>query len=173
MMKINYSMLLFLSLFLMSIATGSFAQETEALSPEEVVEELYRLVTIEKGSTGDWDKVRALFIEEAVIVLRTSREATTVFTLDGFVEDFVRFVTDYNIKETGFKETILNMKPWVYGDMAHITVVYEAEIPDSPIPSNKGIDIFLLIRKEDQWKVAAITNEVPTSDNPIPPELIN
>ena len=151
----------------------SNAQEYYGSGPEEVIRELYRLVTIEKGSRGAWDSVRALFIDEAVIVLRTGRSETTVFSLDGFVDDFIRFIDSYNIVQTGFTETILAMKPWVYGDMAHVLVLYEAAIPGTEYPSNKGIDSFLLIRKEGEWKVAAITNEVPTPENPIPVELFN
>jgi len=162
----------FALLFLIFLSTAeNHAQESKPLNPEGVIRELYRLVTIEKGSTGDWDSVRALFIDEAVIVLRTSRTATSVFSLDGFVNDFVRFIDSYNIVETGFTETILSMNPWIYGDMAHVLVLYEAAIPGSEIPPNKGIDSFLLIRKEGEWKVTAITNEVPTPDNPIPPDL--
>jgi len=169
MKRITSATLLLLTLM---IAPKTHAQESTTLSPEGVIRELYRLVTIEKGSRGDWDSVRALFIDEAVIVLRTSRTATSVFSLDGFVDDFVHFIDSYNIVETGFTETILAMKPWVYGDMAHVLVLYEAAIPETEYPSNKGIDSFLLIRQEGKWKVAAITNEVPTQDNPIPPELV-
>lgn len=168
MKRIIPAILLFLTIVVPSKIN---AQESNALSPEEVIRELYRLVTIEKGTRGAWDSVRALFIDEAVIVLRTSRSETTVFSLDGFVDDFIRFVDSYNIVETGFTETILAMKPWVYGDMAHVLVLYEAAIPGTEYPSNRGIDSFLLIRKEGEWKVAAITNEVPTPDNPIPEEL--
>ena len=79
-------------LFLAIMATFKMnAQESRSLNPEDVIRELYDLVTIEKGSRGDWDSVRALFIDEAVIVLRTSRTGTSVFSLDGFVDDFIRF----------------------------------------------------------------------------------
>ena len=108
-----------------------------------------------------------------MIVLRTSRTATSVFTLEGFINDFVSFVENYNIKEYGFNETILNLKTWVYGDMAHVLVLYEAEIPNTEVPPNKGVDSFLLIHKDGVWKIAAITNEVPTPDRPIPKELID
>jgi hypothetical protein len=67
--------------------------EDDALQTAEgVVTQLYELVTFEAGSTPDWDKVRSLFIDEAVIVLRTTRTATTVFSVDGFVNDFVTFI---------------------------------------------------------------------------------
>ena len=38
-------------------------------SPGRVVAELYDLVTFGAGTTPDWDEVRSLFIEEAVVVL--------------------------------------------------------------------------------------------------------
>ena len=61
---------------------------------EGVVTELYSLVTFEAGTTPDWDRVRALFLPQATVVLRTSRETTTVFSLEGFVQDFVDFITE-------------------------------------------------------------------------------
>lgn len=170
-MKINRVVIPLTFIFLFFLVIKSEAQKSKPLSPEKVIRELYRLVTIEKGSQGDWDSVRALFIDEAVIVLRTSRTETSVFSVDGFVDDFIRFIDGYSIVETGFTETILAMNPWVYGDMAHVLVLYEAAIPGTDYPSNKGIDSFLLIRKEGEWKIAAITNEVPTPENPIPEEL--
>jgi hypothetical protein len=52
---------------------------------------LYGLVSSTGGKLPDWDKVRACFLKEAVIVLRTSRTATTVFSLEGFIKDFADF----------------------------------------------------------------------------------
>jgi hypothetical protein len=138
---------------------------------EGVVTELYRLVTTEAGSTPDWDRVRSLFIDEAVIVLRTSRTATTVFSVDGFVNDFVTFIERANVKETGFTEKILRTKPTVFGDMAHVWVLYEASIPGSPRPPQQGVDSFSLIKRDGRWWIAAVTNEIPTPTRPVPPPL--
>jgi hypothetical protein len=57
----------------------------------EVVAGLYGLVSSSGGRLPDWDKVRALFLKEAAIVLRTSRTTMTAFDLDGFIKDFVDF----------------------------------------------------------------------------------
>ncbi|UCG27348.1 MAG: hypothetical protein JSV24_10270 [Bacteroidales bacterium] len=172
MMRIVIRLLFFASLFNIFPLANGRAMEKDSLNPEQVIYELYDLVTIRKGSTGDWESVRKLFIDEAVIVLRTSREGTTVFSLDGFIDDFVNFVANYNIKETGFTEKIISIKPWVFGDMAHVLVLYEASIPGSGRPPQQGVDSFLLIRKEGSWKVAAITNEIPTPERPVPDELL-
>ncbi|MBE0594372.1 MAG: hypothetical protein IH616_18440 [Gemmatimonadales bacterium] len=142
-------------------------------TPEVLVTELYDLVTFPADTTPDWDRVRALFLDEAVIVLRTTRTATTVFTVEGFVADFVQFIERANVAQTGFSEKILRMKPWVFKDMAHALVLYEASIPGSGRPAQQGIDSFLLIRKDGRWWIAAITNDIPDPNNPVPPELAN
>ena len=88
---------LFLALFLLFLLIPQgFADESHFDSAEGVVKELYDLVTFDAGSTPDWDRVRALFIDEGIVVLRTSRDSSTVFTVEGFVDDFVNF-THMNI----------------------------------------------------------------------------
>jgi hypothetical protein len=138
---------------------------------EGLVTELYELVTFEAGREPDWNQVRGLFIPEAVIVLRTSREQTSIFSVDEFVDDFVTFIERANARETGFSERIIRMRSTVFGDMAHVLVLYEASIPGSPRPPQQGVDSFLLTRKDDRWRIVAVTNEIPAPDRPLPPEL--
>jgi hypothetical protein len=138
---------------------------------EGLVRELYESVTFEAGSVPDWNRVRSMFIDEAVIVLRTSRDSTTVFSVEGFVADFVAFIERADARATGFVEKIVRMKSMVFGDMAHVLVLYEASIPGSPRPPQQGVDSFSLIRRDGRWWIVAITNEVPTPDRPVPAEL--
>lgn len=140
-------------------------------TPEGVVAAIYDMVSFEAGNTPDWDEVRSLFIPEAVVVLRTSREATTVFSLDGFVDDFVNFIENTPAGQSGFTEKVIRMKSIVFGDMAHVLVLYEAHITGSPRPPTQGVDSFSLIRKDGRWSIVSITNEIPTADRPIPEVL--
>ncbi|HSM18478.1 MAG TPA: hypothetical protein VK845_15930 [Gemmatimonadales bacterium] len=157
------------------MAVAAHAQtpsEDDALQTAEgVVNQLYELVTIEAGHSPDWDQVRSLFLDQAVIVLRTSRTATTVFSVDGFVNDFVSFIERANVQETGFTERVLRTKPTVFGDMAHVWVLYAASIPGSPRPPQQGVDSFSLIKQDGRWWIAAVTNEIPTATRPVPPPL--
>ncbi len=153
-------------------ARAQTSSEGEALKTAEgVVTELYRLVTFEAGSTPDWEKVKSTFIDEAVVVLRTSRTNTTVFSVEGFVNDFVTFTERPNVKKRGFEEKIISMKPMVFGDMAHILVLFEAHIPGAPKPPQQGADSFQLIKKDGRWWIVAVINEIPTQERPIPAEL--
>lgn len=164
-----------LSLFILTAAAGPcLGQETVAPAhppAETVVHQLYDLVTFPAGTTPDWDQFRELFLPEAVVVLRSSSDATSVFTLEGFVEDWLRFIDGSNVDETGFTERILRTHATVFGDIAHIWVLYEAEIPGWNRPPQPGVDSFQLVRRPEGWKIASITNEVPTPDRPIPAVL--
>ena len=163
---------IFLSSFLcLSVQAQTSSEENPLSTAEGVVTELYQLVTFEAGSTPDWEKVRSLFIDEAVIVLRTSRENITIFSVQGFIDDFVNFIERFHAEKTGFVEEIKRTKSMVFGDMAHILVLYEASIPGSKMPPQQGVDSFSLINKDGRWWIAAITNEIPTPDNPVPAEL--
>ena len=174
----KYLISVFQVLFLISFFHLSLSAQAQTLSEgkelgtaESVVTELYKLVTFETGSTPDWQKVKSLFIDEAIIVLRTSRENTTIFSVEGFIDDFINFIERANVKQTGFVEKIIRMKQMVFGDMAHFLVLYEAHIPGSQRPPQQGVDSFLLIKKDGRWWIEAIANEIPTPDNPIPAEL--
>ncbi len=152
-------------------ALGSEAPEAATPTAEAVVEDLYRLVTFDAGTTPDWDRVRSLFVEQAVVVLRTGRETMTVFSLDGFVDDFVQFIENREVEKTGFVERILKMKSTVYGDVAHVLVLFDSHIPGTEAAPHPGIDSFQLIRQAGQWKIISITNDRPSPGNPIPDEL--
>ena len=136
-----------------------------------VVGELYELVSFEANASPDWGKVKALFLDEAVVVLRSSRDKLSVFSVDGFVEDFVRFAGRAGVKEKGFTERIIRMKSTVYGDIAHIWVLYEASVTGSARPPQQGVDSFQLVRRGGRWRIVSITNEIVSEERPVPPEL--
>ena len=138
---------------------------------ENVVSELYRRVTFKSGQATDWTSVRALFDPEAVIVLRTTRDKLTVFSVDGFIEDFIHFIERSDAQRTGFSERIVRMKSTVYGDMAHVLVLYEARLEDARQQPQQGVDSLGLIRRNGHWLIVSITNEICTPERPLPPEL--
>jgi hypothetical protein len=157
------------------LATPLVAQETDEAADESTAEAtvrvLYDIISSEAGRVPDWEPVRALFLPEALIILRSSREAMSVLTLDGFIQDFDEFYQVPAVQENGFKETILELKSTEFGDMAQVWVLYEARVPDGG--GNRGVDNFSLIRRDGAWRVAAITNEVPFPGRPVPDGLFD
>ena len=138
---------------------------------ERAVRLLYDLVSADAGSVPDWAPVRELFLPESVIVLRSSRDAMSVLSLDGFIRDFQQFYATPQVVEKGFKETILALEATEYGEMAQVWVLYEARIPEGR--GNRGVDNFSLIRRDGTWRIAAVTNEVVFPDGPDPDALFD
>ena len=139
--------------------------------PEQVVRELYERVTFGPGTTPDWDAVRALFLDEAVVVLRTSRAELTVFSREGFVDDFKTFIATSNVRDTGFTERILDLRVTRFGDIAQVMVRFDSHIPGSGRPPGEGIDSFELVRRDGRWRIVSIVNERSAPDHPIPDDL--
>lgn len=140
-------------------------------SASAVVQQLYDMVTFGPGNEPDWKEVKSLFIDDAIIALRTTREKTTVFTVDGFINDFKAFAQRDNVVKRGFKEEIIRSKTPVFGDIAHILVLYEASVPGSSRPATQGVDSIQLIKVNQQWRIFSITNELPSPNNPLPADL--
>lgn len=167
-------LLVLISLGVCLLASLSQAAETPAdplQSPEGVVRELYRLVCVPVGGASDWDAVRALFIPEAVIVLRVSKDATSTFTLQGWIDDFIAFNTKAKSGERGFEEKIVRMSPTVFRDIAHVLVLYETRMLDWTRAPSRGVDSIELIRRDGRWWIAAITNDIPDEEHPVPAAL--
>lgn len=166
-----FLLLWFPVLVLTALASPSQAQDSTFTTPDGLVTALYEAVTFEAGNTPDWDYVRSMFLEQAVIELRTSRDSITIFDLDGFVNDFETFIRNFRADTTGFTERIVRMKPTVMGDMAHVLVLYEASIPGRDRPPQPGVDSFSLVRKNGRWWIVSVTNEIPGKSKPVPDAL--
>ena len=161
-----------LGLAALLIASSALAQDdSAAATPEGLVRALYDRVSSEPGTVPDWDQVRSAFLPQAIIVLRATRDSMSVLTLDGFVQDFVTFIERANVRTTGFTERVVKTQAMVFGDIAHVLVLYEAHITGSPRPPQQGVDSFQLLRREGRWWIVSIVNEIPTASRPLPAAL--
>jgi hypothetical protein len=141
--------------------------------PEQFVRQLYKLVTFEAGQTPDWDKVRSMFIENAVIVLRTSRTSHTIMNRDEFIQDFKDFIKNSKVIETGFSETVVNVQMNIFEDIAQCFVVYDAHITGSSRAPLRGLDSFELLHTKEGWKIISVLNELPKFGNPMPDKFLH
>jgi len=150
------------------IAWGQGAKDSNFNNPEDLVRHLYDEVTFPPGELPDWDVVRSMFVPQSTIHMRTGKEKTSTFTLENWIDDFVKFIEERKVIETGFNEKILKLESMVFGDIAHILVLYAASIPGITETPREGVDSFHLTRKEDSWKIVSILNEIPSETRPMP-----
>jgi hypothetical protein len=133
-----------------------------------LVKQIYDEVSSDGETEVNWETVRSFFVEEAIIVLRTPPYDSKQFTVDEFIRDFKEFYQNTAVIESGFKEEVLRIESQVYKDIAFIGIVYSAYIPNSANPPHKGIDFWLLSRRDDAWKVIAVNNEIIPPHEEIP-----
>ena len=166
-MKAKILLLVFcvLGILMPAEAQQTQTQEEEAIS---MVTQIYKDVSGANEQAVDWEKVRSVFLDEAIIVLRTSAEGSSQFTVDEFIQDFLTFYRSPRLGDSGFKEEVLQLESESFHDMAFVAVVYESSIIDSGRPPQKGIDFWLLTRKQDAWKVVSVTNEIVRPGGKLP-----
>jgi len=138
------------------------------MSPEDLIKDIYVAVSGKNSEAVDWQKVKSMFLDEAVVVLRTSKDKSTQFTVDGFIQDFKDFYQIPEVKANGFAEKIISMKSMVYKDIAFIGTVYSAAVTGSQRPPSRGVDLWVLSRHNGQWKIASIVNEVIPAGQELP-----
>lgn len=147
---------------------GQTSEDPASDEAVNTVIQIYKTVSGDSKTAVDWEKLRSFFIEEAIIVLKTSREGSTQFSVEEFIQDFKNFYDNPAVSESGFKEEVVRINAQVYGNAAAIGVVYEASVLNSESPPQKGIDFWLLSRKENSWKVLGVSNEIIAPGEPIP-----
>lgn len=167
-MKTKILSVLICCLVLPMLALSQPAKKSMEEEAVAMITQIYTDVSGENAEQVDWKKVRSVFVEEAVIVLKTSREASTRFTVDEFLQDFKDFYQSPAAKQYGFKEEVIKLKAEVNKDIAFVGVVYAASFPNADRPAQQGIDFWLLTRKDKTWKVVAVTNEIILPGEEIP-----
>lgn len=169
-MKRNATCMLALcTALLLTTATKAQTQSASSEEASKMVRQIYKEVSSDGSALPDWDRIRSYFVDEAIVVLRTSQEANTQFTLEEFIQDFKDFYQRPGLKESGFKEEVLQLKANVYHDIAFIAVIYEARILNSDRPPSKGVDFWLLARRGGSWKIISVVNEILRPGEALPP----
>jgi hypothetical protein len=163
---------MFLIVSLIGIANEKYENEEVFLDPESLVRGLYTSVTFEPGTLPDWNYVRNFFIPEAVFGVRKSRTLMDVLDLEGFVDWWLEDIEKHKLKERGLEESVEKMRITVYGNIAHCFVVYKVRLlTPADAPGQLGLDSFNLMKKDDRWWIVSITNDIITSQKPLPEDL--
>ncbi|MDH4195797.1 MAG: hypothetical protein OEW05_00155 [Candidatus Aminicenantes bacterium] len=140
--------------------------------PESLVRGIYAAVSFDPGPAPDWEFVKTFFLPQAVIVVRKTRTSMAVMNVQEFVDWFADDVEKFKMTERGFEETVQKLKLTTLGDIAHAFVVYKARLKTpADAPGQIGLDSWALMRKDGRWWIAAITNDIPTPQRPLPEEL--
>jgi hypothetical protein len=152
-----------------SIPSWVGAGDEEVFSqPETMLREIYSAVSNDLGKEPDWDRVRSFFHPEAVIALRATPEATQVFNVESFIQDFKDFYGRIDPEKNVFRERVVALKVTPFGNMAYGHVVYEAAVTTSDRPPQRGLDAWHLVKQDGRWWFVSVVNDNESVAGPIP-----
>lgn len=130
------------------------------MSPEDVVDRSYELISFAAGGEPAWPEFRSLFTEPCVLALRVfpEDEAITVMDINAYVVHQMR----EGLSDEGYTEVPGERTVTIVGDAAVVLqqffIVYKDQ---APVPAFDG---YSLVRVGGQWKIASIISDMVTGD---------
>ena len=129
------------------------AQAQETI--EETMEALYASISGPVGAPRDFDTLRALFLDGAVMgIAGPGPEGTGRAGLFSVEEYITR--NGESLVSIGFSETETARRTWVYGELATVHSAYVGTRLDTGAVIATGINVLTLARVEEEWKIASI-----------------
>lgn len=148
-------------------ATTKQYQES-VTSLDHILENLYAVISGEKGEARDWDHFRYLFHPEAKLIPSGQRKDGSIGAQFWTVEDYISKAGDYLVQQ-GFYELEIHRETDSFGNMTQVFSTYESYHSASDAqPFSRGINSIQLMFDGERWWILNIYWTAESEDNPIP-----
>ena len=163
------------SIMFLSVLGNAQIQETPKANPndvstiEAIITAVYDVISGPAGEKRDWERMRSLFIPEAVLMPsgqnpKTKEVGYRYWSLDEYIEK-----AGTSLEKDGFFEVEVARKVEQYGTIAHVFSTYESRRnQNDEKPFARGINSIQLLKGKDRWYVVSIFWMGETPDFPIP-----
>jgi hypothetical protein len=126
------------------------------MSPEDVVDRSYELISFAAGGEPAWSEFRSLFTQPSVLALRVFPEdpEITVMDLDAYVHHQMRD----GLSDEGYTEIPGSRSTTIIGDAAVVNQEFFIQYRDrEPVPAFDG---YSLVRIDGVWRIASIISDM-------------
>jgi len=168
--------LLFLTVFLSLFTFSAKAQQAnytdKVQTLDSTLENLYGVISGEKGEARDWDLFRFLFHPDAKLIPSRKQEDGTYKARYMTAEEYVTGSGNYLV-ENGFFEKEIHKTVNSFGNITQVFSTYESyhsEADEKPFA--RGINSIQLLYDGNRWWIINIYWTQETVDNPIPKEYL-
>lgn len=126
------------------------------MTPEDVVERAYELISFAAGGEPAWPEFRTLFTTPCVLALRVfpGDDAVTVMDLDAYM---VHQMCD-GLSEEGYSEEPGERTTTVVGDVAVVHQAFTMHFAGRPPVG--ALDVFSLVVVDGRWRIASIVSDI-------------
>ncbi len=141
---------------------------------ENVLVDLYKTCTFGPGNEVDYERMKMLFHPKVVFFQPPTRgsNAFRPMDLEGFFELWKHDIEQFNMKETGFYESLSRHETTSFGRLAHSYVVFEGRTDPDATRAQRGVDSIDLVFHEGRWWVASIVTDFEFPQQLIPDSIL-
>ena len=166
----------FLAVFLSIFTLSANAQQTnyndKVQTLDTTLENLYGVISGEKGEERDWQLFRFLFHADAKLIPSRKQEDGTYQASYMTAEEYVTSSGNYLV-ENGFFEKEIHRTVNSFGNITQVFSTYESyhsETDEKPFA--RGINSIQLLNDGNRWWIINIYWTQETQENPIPKEYL-
>jgi hypothetical protein len=150
--------------------------QPDGASVDAIVTALYAAVSHGPEYEPNWDRLRLLFFEQAIVVPpgRPDAEALTVLDVGAFEQRIRSYIAGRRERgePLGFTEREIARRENRFGNVCQVFSTYEiVRAPKDPAPFARGVHSLQLVSDGHRWWIAALVWDTERADNPIPPEV--
>lgn len=129
-----------------------------------LIERQFGSLSWKRGSTGDWSTFQVDFFPDAVLypAARPAKRQSVIEFIDR-----MRGLADTKLHS--FDETVLGIDVQVFGSVAIAAAA--GEMVENEATKTRAVEMLLLVKTEDAWKIVAQAWDTEQPDRPLPKKL--
>jgi len=120
---------------------------------DEVIKEMYDVVSFEPGQRPDWRREEAIFAPGARVV-RVNDSGVFEFDMNAFARNFDAMIDSGELPS--FWEGEIWRRTDLFGDMAHVLSAYESRRSRDGEYINRGVNSIQLFQRDGSWWISAM-----------------
>jgi len=151
---------------------GPLTVQPDGASVDTIVTALYAAVSHGPEYEPNWERLRLLFFDQAIIVppRRPDAGTLTVLDVDAFEERIRKYIAGRRERgeSLGFTEREIARRENCFGNVCQVFSTYETvRAPKDATPFSRGVHSLQLVHDGHRWWIAALVWDNERPDNPI------
>lgn len=134
-------------------------------SIDSVIKALYEGFSFEPGQSPNWNRLHALFLPGARLIMTKGDTHTTFFDFDSFRELFEESMENSEVKSSGSQTLEITRKTEEFGNIVQAWSTFETKYgQDESAKSVKGVNSIQLVKATDRFWIVNLHWDMEPSD---------
>jgi hypothetical protein len=161
------------ALLLCACASAPIANAPQ--SPDEaairhIVNDVYAIVSGDKGQARDWDRLRSHFLKDGAMHVSMQRgDRTAAASFD--VEQFIAMASQ-NSQQEAFYESPLVTRIEAFAGVGYSWSSYQSQKSKDAEPFARGVNCFTFVKTKDGWRIASIAWSEENESAKLPTDML-